>query len=50
MGTREERKECHGNWRCCQHVDAPMCNSRNDPHFWARWRFRMVEYLHNHVR
>jgi hypothetical protein len=31
---------CHRNLWCCQYQDEPNCNSWNDPHALARWRYR----------
>jgi hypothetical protein len=36
------RWACHRSFFCCQYVDQTMCNSWDDPHFFARlvWRLR----------
>lgn len=34
------RWRCHKTLWCCQYTDQPMCNSREDPHRLARYRYR----------
>jgi hypothetical protein len=41
LRTLAARRRCHGTWWCCQYVDEPNCNSWNDPHRVARFRYRI---------
>lgn len=41
-----KRWRCHRGLWCCQYVDGPMCNSWNEPHQLARWRYRHISRKH----